>query len=331
MSHSRSWRIGKVSRVAVALFGTGVLLVGCASNGDDSGTDTTTASADVVTGMVNEQPDPGTAVAGGTMTNGVQVLVPSLDPTKTAARGGSGGEAFAAVYDVLMSYDTASGEFEPKLAQSLETADDGATWTLKLRDGVKFSDGTTLDANAVIASIDRYNAGKGNGAELWLASVESAQASGPTTVEFKLKTPWMRFPSMLALGHGMIVAPSSQQGDKFTAVGAGPFTEDVFTPSVERIFKANPSYYGGAPKLDKLRMVALNGPQANLESLNSGQLDVAYIRGLTSAINSAKSAGYPGYIDVLNAGSARSSTTVKADRARMFAFARPSATRWTPR
>lgn len=73
----------------------------------------------------------------------------------------------------------------------------------------------------------------------------------------------------------MIVAPSSQQGDKFTAVGAGPFTEDVFTPSVERIFKANPSYYGGAPKLDKLRMVALNGPQANLESLNSGQLDVA--------------------------------------------------------
>ncbi|MDJ0113288.1 ABC transporter substrate-binding protein, partial [Rhodococcus erythropolis] len=51
-------------------------------------------------------------------------------------------------------------------------------------------------------------------------------------------------------------------------------------------------------------MVALNGPQANLESLNSGQLDVAYIRGLTSAINSAKSAGYPGYIDVLNAGSA---------------------------
>ena len=304
MSHSRSWRIGKVSRVAVALFGTGVLLVGCASNGDDSGTDTTTASADIVTGMVNEQPDPGTAVAGGTMTYGVQVLVPSLDPTKTAARGGSGGEAFAAVYDVLMSYDTASGEFEPKLAESLETADDGATWTLKLRDGVKFSDGTTLDANAVIASIDRYNAGKGNGAELWLASVESAQASSPTTVEFKLKTPWMRFPSMLALGHGMIVAPSSQQGDKFTAVGAGPFTEDVFTPSVERIFKANPSYYGGAPKLDKLRMVALNGPQANLESLNSGQLDVAYIRGLTSAINSAKSAGYPGYIDVLNAGSA---------------------------
>ncbi len=102
------------------MFGTGVLLVGCASNGDDSGTDTTTASADVVTGMVNEQPDPGTAVAGGTMTYGVQVLVPSLDPTKTAARGGSGGEAFAAVYDVLMSYDTASGEFEPKLAESLE-------------------------------------------------------------------------------------------------------------------------------------------------------------------------------------------------------------------
>ncbi|WP_230590113.1 ABC transporter substrate-binding protein [Rhodococcus globerulus] len=305
VTHSRSRRVGKFSRTAVALFGAGILLAGCASNNDDGGTtDGDTGSASIVTGMINEQGDAGTPVAGGTLTYGVQVLASSLDPTKVAARGGSGGEALAAVYDVLVSYDTATGEFEPKLAKSLETNDDGKTWTLKLRDGVKFSDGTALDANAVIASINRYNAGKGNGAELWVASVASMEASDAATVVFNLNTPWMRFPSMLALGHGMIVAPSSQQGDKFTAVGAGPFTEGVFSPSVERIFKANPAYYGGAPKLEQLRMVALNGPQANLESLNSGQLDVAYIRGLTSAINSAKSAGYPGYIDVLNAGSA---------------------------
>ena len=305
MSNSRSRRIGKISRVAVALSAAGILLVGCASTDNDTssaGGDSTASAA--LTGMVNPQADPGPAVAGGTLTYGVQVLAATLDPTKTAARGGSGGEALAAVYDVLVSYDTTSGDFQPKLAKSLETSDGGTTWTLKLRDGAKFSDGTPVDANAVVASINRYNAGKGNGAELWVASVTSMDAVDASTAVFHLNAPWMRFPSMLALGHGMIVAPSSQQGDKFTAIGAGPFTEDLFTPSVERVFKANPAYYGGAPKLEKLRMVALNGPQANLESLNSGQLDVAYIRGLTSAINSAKSAGYPGYMDVLNAGSA---------------------------
>lgn len=296
----------RIRRTAVALLGTGILLAGCASN-DDSGTGTSDSSGtggSIETGMVNEQPDPGTPVAGGTMTYSVQVLVPTLDPAKVAARGGSGGESLAAVYDVLMSYDTSDSTFEPKLAKSLETSDDGTTWTLKLRDGVKFSDGSALDADAVVASINRYNTNKGNGAELWLASVSSMQAADPSTVVFTLRSPWMRFPSMLALGHGMIVAPGAQQGDKFTPIGAGPFTEELFMPSVERVYAANPAYYGGAPKLDKLRVIALNGPQATLESLENGQLDVAYIRGLSSAINSAKAAGYPGYVDVLNSGGA---------------------------
>lgn len=290
---------GHIGRVAVALVGACAALTACSSGAhgesDDSGGDA------YRTGFVNVQDGDGDPAPGGSLTYGVQLLTPTLDPTRAVARGGQGGEALAAVYDVLMQYDTESGEFEPKLAQSMKT-DDSTTWTLRLRDDVKFSDGTSLDADAVVASIERYNAGGGNGADLWKQSVNSVEAENSSTVVFRLGNPWPKFPSMLALGHGMIVAPGAQQGQAFTAIGAGPFVESRFTPGEERIFSANPSYYGGRPHLDTLRMVALNGPQENLESLAAGQLDVAYIRGLGSAITAAKDAGYPGFIDVLNAG-----------------------------
>lgn len=292
---------GRSGRMAAALVGVGVVLAACSSGangeGSQSGSDT------YETGLVNVQSEGGDPVAGGTLTYGVQLLTPTLDPLRATARGGQGGEALAAVYDVLMKYDIGSGEFSPQLAESLQSTDD-TTWTLRLREGVRFSDGTPLDAAAVVASIERYNAGGGNGADLWKQSVKSTETQDSSTVIFRLANSWPRFPSMLALGHGMIVAPGAQQGEKFTPVGAGPFTEAGFLPGEERTFTANPDYYGGPPNLASLRMVALNGPQENFESLEAGQLDVAYIRGLGSAINAAKDAGYPGFVDVLNAGGA---------------------------
>ncbi|PTR24130.1 peptide/nickel transport system substrate-binding protein [Rhodococcus sp. OK519] len=292
------FRFGKRWRSTAALLGAGFLLVSCANSEAGVSDDSMFA-----TGMVNAQTEAGEAVAGGTLTYGVQLLPTSLDPAKTAARDDAGA-ALAAVYDVLMRYDTGTGEFKPKLSRSLDTTDGGTTWTLRLRDEVKFSDGTPLDALAVIASINRYNEDKGNGAELWLESVVSIEAIDTSTVVFHLNAPWMRFPSMLALGHGMIVAPCVDEGENFKAIGAGPFIDEKFAPYEERVFKSNPVYYGGPVRLEKLRIVPLNGPQANLESLESGQLGIAYIRGDSSAINAAKEKGYPGYISVLNTGGA---------------------------
>ena len=118
--------------------------------------------------------------------------------------------SLAAVYDVLMQWDSSTGEFSPKLADSLEANENSTVWTLKLRDNVKFSDGTPLDAAAVVASINRYNAGRGNGAQLWVKSVQSTVASSDgKSVVFTLNAPWAQFPSMLALGHGSIVNMAS--------------------------------------------------------------------------------------------------------------------------
>ncbi len=300
-------RRGGLVRAGLALVAAAAVVAGCASSGDDGGTapsDGTASSGSFTRGMVNEQPAGGDVVRGGSVTFGVQALAPVLDPAKQGTgRGGTGGDAAAAVFDVLMRYDTGTGEFVPQLAKSL-TSDDDTVWTLTLRDGVEFSDGTPLDAQAVVASFDRYTAAHGGDAGLWQQMVTSAVAADPHTVTITLNSPWPRFPSMLALGYGMIVAPTADHDGAFTPIGAGPFIEQDFKPGEARTLTANPHYWDGAPPLDSVRFVALNGPQENFDSLRSGGLDIAYIRGLAPAITGAVDAGLPGYIDILNAGSA---------------------------
>lgn len=295
--------ISKNCRLALAAVAAAAVLAGCASSGGDPAP-AASGGGIVKAGVVNEQADGGSAVRGGQITIGVMALMPSLDPTKTSARGSTGGTEMAAIFDALMQYDTETSEYKPRLAKSLDASGDGLSWTLKLRDGVTFSDGSAYDAAAVVASIDRYNAGRGNGAALWLQSVDRAEIVDPQTVVFHLSGPWPSFPSMLAFGHGMVVAPSAQQGETFTPIGAGPFTQEKFAPNEERILKARADYWGGAPNLDSLRFVALNGPQANVESLNSGGLDVALVRGNSKSIEEVQNAGYPGFMTVLNSGAA---------------------------
>lgn len=138
--------------LVAAVVASALVLAGCAnSDGDGESGDTRTPPA---VGLVGNQE--GTPGPVPQLTFSVQALAAVLDPAKTAARGGSGGDEFAAVYDVLLRYDDQSGEYQPRLAQSLTADGGGMAWTLKLRPGVTFSDGTPLDANAVVASINRY-------------------------------------------------------------------------------------------------------------------------------------------------------------------------------
>lgn len=285
-----------------AVFVAGALaLAGCASS-ESSGETSDTRTPPAV-GMVGDQAaDP----AGSTpqLTFSVQALAAVLDPARTAARGGSGGDELAAVYDVLLRYDDQTGEFVPRLAQSLTSDQGGTVWTLKLRPGVTFSDGTALDANAVVSSIDRYNANRGNGSAVWVDAVESTSAVDPQTVEFRLRKQWPTFPSMLALGHGMIVAPGAGEGEAFVPIGAGPFVLDRYAPNEERVLVARADYWNGKPKADRLRFIALSGARENLESMRTDGIDIGFLRGNPQAIYDTMDAGYPGYFSILDSGGA---------------------------
>ncbi|MFM1729697.1 ABC transporter substrate-binding protein [Prescottella soli] len=289
-----STRVGRM--LAMVAVGA-VALAGCASAEGDS-ENSSSGPTTTAYGVLGDQGDGGTPVSGGTVSFASYAPVTSLDPTVTQPAGATGGTEMAAVYDVLMRYDTGSQSFQPQLAKSFEESADHLTWTLKLRDGVTFSDGSPLDADAVVASINRYNQRRGGNSQVYTQMVASTAAQDPSTVVFTLKQPWRTFPAMLAYGHGMIVAPSSQQGDKFTPIGAGPFTVVSLQPQQELQLEARPDYWGGAPNLEGLKFVAIAGEQPKIDALKTNGVDMVYLRN-AATVNAAK-AEFPGYIETVS-------------------------------
>ena len=289
-------RIATRSRVAAALVATTLLAAGCAGSGgsDKEGSSGLSKAELYQAGVVGNPKDGGSPKDGGTLTLADYAEARSLDPTKTIPNGASGGNALAAVYDVLMRYDQPTNSFQPWLAKSLTTKDD-VTWTLQLRDGVKFSDGTPLDAKAVVASIGYYMKNTGFNTLLLATNIKSMAPQGDSTVVFTLQRPWITFPNMLASGPGMIMAPKAYAGgpDKFQPIGAGPFTLDQYKPGEELTLKANPSYWNGKPHLDELRFVWLGSDDDRLKSLADGTVDVANIRA-AQTLEKARKDGYAG-------------------------------------
>lgn len=289
-------RITTRSRVAVALLTSAMLVAGCGSSGGDTKTDGSSMSKDEIyqAGVVGPKDDAGTPKDGGTLTVADYSEARSLDPTKTIPNGAAGGNALAAVYDVLIRYDEAAGAFEPWLAESLTSNADNTVWTLKLRDGVTFSDGSPLNAAAVLGSIGYYMKNAGFNTLVLAQNIKDMKPQGDDTVVFTMNAPWTSFPSVMAGGAGMIMAPAAYQNpEKFEPIGAGPFTLESYKPSEELVLKAKPDYWKGKPHLDKLRFVWLGSDEAKMQSLEGGSVDIANIRA-PKAVEQARKDGYAG-------------------------------------
>ena len=178
---------------------------------------------------------------------------------------------------------------------------DNTVWTLKLRDGVTFSDGTPMDSAAVLWSIDHYLQKKGTHALVWKTAVRETNSPDPRTVVFTLAQPWDEFPIMFTTGPGMIVAPSSMTTGAFAPIGAGPFVVEKFASQDELVLAANPAYWNGKPNLDTLRFPAIVSEQAKLDALHTGGVQAAYLRG-AEVVHNALSAGDVGYVYTVNMG-----------------------------
>ncbi|MFJ3278319.1 ABC transporter substrate-binding protein [Streptomyces halstedii] len=291
------------ARLAAVLAAAALLTSACASpdGGGDGGKQQKAERGRYTFGSVGEQPDAGEPVRGGTLRFADYAEARSLSPAATYATGASGGSALAAVYDVLMRYDTAAQSYEPWLAESLTSNDDATVWTLELRDGVEFSDGTPLDAKAVVASLAWYQESKGADTALLAPDLAKTEAVDDSTVVFTLRTSWATFPAMLAQAPGMIVAPAAYAGDTFRPIGAGPFTLQKHAPQEEMILKANKRYWKGEPRLDAVRFVWPQADRAKLDALNDGTADVTYMRS-PDVVDDAVKEGHPGELTLTGLG-----------------------------
>jgi peptide/nickel transport system substrate-binding protein len=199
-----------------------------------------------------------------------------LDPT--LARTYVGRIVFASLCDKLFDIDDKLN-IVPQLASSSETSDDGKTVTIKLRPGVKFHDGESMDAEAVKASLERHLTMQGSFRKPELAAIDKIEVADPSTVRLLLKNPFSPLLAQLADRAGMIMSPKAMKeaGDKFglKPVCAGPF-KFVERVQQDRIVLEKFADYWNAANvhIDRVVFRPIVESTVRLANLKSGSLDL---------------------------------------------------------
>ena len=224
-----------------------------------------------------------------TLSIGALVDVASFDPSQSDV--GHYMQYLQPAYDTLIRLDD-QGQLQPMLATSWEYTDPGNTvLELRLREGVEFSDGTPLTADAVIASLKRFQASNGPRASA-LASVTDFDAVDDTTVRLTLSTPDPALTHNLALVAGMITNPAADAGLASMPAGTGPYVLD--TDKTRRgdvyTFTRNGNYYDPeAFPFDEIDVRVLSDGTARLNAVKTGQVDSAF--GIPSQLSEAEASG----------------------------------------
>ena len=319
----RSWR------VLVLLCSLGLVAAAC---GDDGG-GTSSAGSSGTTGSGSGSSSSGSgrsgaAVAttttltpkkGGTITISEFSAAGGLDPAKIGNSGTTGGNTALAIYDTLMGYNTTTGKYYGRTAQSLDASNaDFTLWTLKLKSGIKFGDGTDYNADAVKFSIDRESKEGTPGPRSQLQTfVDTITVVDPLTVTFKLKLGWAGFPSLLTGLPGVVYSPTqfAKVGDpaKFNLdpgpANAGAFNVKSYKPGESLELVRNPNYYGGDVYLDGIKFVVLGSAASNLDALTTNGIQATFVLD-AAVIKKAVDAGFvknasvatPGNVIAMNSG-----------------------------
>jgi len=272
----------------VALIGVLSIMAGaCGDDGDGESSQTTTATPNsTVPATTAQQPK-----TGGSVKMGMFSETAGLDPVVTNGGGTTGTTELAAIFDTIMRYDTTTRKFEPQTAESLTPNGDGSEWVLKLRSGIKFTDGTDYDADAVVFGMKRHSTFGSRAAGL-LANIKAYAVVDKLTVKFTLTAPWGNFPYVLSYTPGLIPSPTAVKAAcganqetiprnctfNSKPIGAGAFKVDSYRPKESINLVRNDTYWGGKPFLDAVSFVVLSGAPASYDALNTDTLQVAFLR-----------------------------------------------------
>ena len=219
----------------------------------------------------------GAGAAGkDTLVIGMPTDVPIFDTHK--ATGLHNGSILNQVSEPLVGL-TIKGEVLPWLVESWEQSRDGRTWTLHLRKGVKFTDGTPVNAEAIKINLERFL--KHSIGKATLAIVESIAVADESTLKLTTKAPYA--PLINTLGYHWIVVYSPTQMKKtgddavHTApVGSGPFKFVSHKRGQEVRLEANDQYWGGKPRLRTVISRPFPDVSARVLALESGDVDLIF-------------------------------------------------------
>ncbi len=172
------------------------------------------------------------------------------------------------------------GKPSPDLAVSWSANSDATEWTFKLRQGVKFHDGTDFDANDVLYTLGRVQDPElDSPARSTIKMVEKIEAVDSHTVRMKLSAPYADLPLQL-MDYRLRMIPEGS-GDKIatSGIGTGPFKLEKFDAAGVTVLSANKDYWEGPPGVARMEIIGIPDAQARVQALLSGQLDLE--RGIT--------------------------------------------------
>lgn len=217
--------------------------------------------------------DTSTPRQGGTLRVAIDQDAAGWNPALT--RFGGGAELVAeSIFDPLAVL--ADDGAQPYLASAITPNSSFDEWTIRLPAGVKFQDGTPLDANAVKANFDARLANEFFAPVL--APVKSVRVDGTATVVVSLRQPWPVFPVALAGQSGLIASPATlldQNGVK--PVGTGPFKFDSWEQGATLVVQRNGDYrLPNRPYLDTIRFSVVPETNDRRKAFDTGDVDVMY-------------------------------------------------------
>ena len=171
---------------------------------------------------------------------------------------------------------SATGELVPELAESWESTPDAKTWMFRVRQGVEFHNGKTLDSQDVVDSLrhhlteDSKSAAKG-----LLGGIDSVAADGPHGVTVALKGGDADFPFLMSDYH-LLICPSKGDGtiDWESGTGTGGYTLAEHEPGIRTLTRRNPNYWKeGRAHFDEVETLQIADPNARLNALRTNAVD----------------------------------------------------------
>ena len=240
--------------------------------------DTLTLALSLVAVSVPAQP------ARDVVVIGMEAEPPGLDPGQ--ALGLHTLRVTHEMFETLVTTPDDSTEVVAGLAASWQASPDGLAWTFKLRRGVRFHDGTPLDAAAVKFTFDRVidpahphaRSGKWSFVSGYLSSVKSVDVVDPLTVRLSLKYPTSSLLALLALPNCAIVSPTAfaraPEEFSFRPVGSGKYRFESWDRGSKLVLRRNEDYWG--PKGKPAALVYRGIPEANarVTELLTGGVDL---------------------------------------------------------
>lgn len=191
------------------------------------------------------------------------------------------------VYEGLVKLDD-DGQIVPNLASKWDVSADGKSYTFTLQSNVKFSNGSSFDADSVKFSIERVAKDWKIGLKAQMDIVDSVEVKSPTSVTVNLKSPSNLWLFHMATRVGTMYSEDGVSDLTDTPVGTGPYTVEKWTKGTSLVLARRADYWGDKPEMSKVTFQFFKDVNAENSALLSGGIDAIVALGSLDTLEQFK-------------------------------------------